>query len=273
MHPHNFLIFDIETIPDIDGIRLLNELSPDMFDKDVAQFAFDKQKEKTGSNFLPQYLHKIICLSAVLRTPQSFSVFSLYSPTQSEAEIVDRFFKGIERYMPQIVSWNGSGFDLPVLNYRAMKHGIAAARFWETGERFNDFRWNNYISRYHMRHLDLMDTLALYNGKSNAPLDKLAKLLGFPGKLGVDGNEVWPLWQEGDAESIRQYCETDVLNTYLLFLRFRRLRGELTASMEASEWALIQQDLKAKIEKDADNNLHWEEFLDAWNLKESETAQ
>ena len=122
-------------------------------------------------------------------------------------------------------------------------------------------------------HLDLMDTLALYNGKSNAPLDKLTKLLGFPGKLGVDGNEVWPLWQEGDAESIRQYCETDVLNTYLLFLRFRRLRGELTASMEASEWALIQQDLKAKIEKDADNNPHWLEFLDSWNLKESETAQ
>lgn len=270
MNPQNFLIFDIETIPDIEGIRALNELSPDMSEADVANFAFEKQKEKTGHEFLPQYLHQIICLSAVLKTPQSFSVFSLYSPAQKEAEIVDRFFKGIERYVPQIVSWNGTGFDLPVLNYRAMKYGITATRYWDTGELRQDFRWNNYISRYHMRHLDLMDVLALYNGKSNAPLDKFAKLVGFPGKLGIDGSEVWPLWQAGDAESIRQYCETDVLNTYLLFLRFRRMRGELSPQMESAEWSMIQRDLKAKIEKDEESNSHWLEFLDAWNFKESE---
>lgn len=265
----NYLIFDIETIPDIEGIRLLNELSPDMPAKEVAQLAFDKQKEKTGHEFLPHYLHRIVCLSAVLRTRQSFSVFSLYSPAQKEAEIVARFFNGIERYAPQIVSWNGTGFDLPVLNYRAMKHGIAAAHFWEMGESNHAFRWNNYVCRYHMRHLDLMDMLALYNGKSNAPLDKLAKLVGFPGKLGIDGGEVWSLWQAGESDAIRQYCETDVLNTYLLFLRFRRLRGELNESMERAEWNTIEQYLQDKIEKDEENNPQWMEFLDAWDFKKS----
>jgi predicted PolB exonuclease-like 3'-5' exonuclease len=95
-----------------------------------------------------------------------------------------------------------------------------------------DFKWNNYISRYHTRHLDLMDLLALYNGRANAPLDDLAKLFGFPGKLGMDGGKVWEAWQAGKSAEIRDYCETDVINTYLVYNRFRRLRGELTCAEE-----------------------------------------
>ena len=264
MAPQNFLIFDIETIPDIESIRTLKELSPDMPAAQVAEKAFKEQQEKSGSDFLPQYLHQIVCLSAVLKTPQGMNIFSLYSPAQSEAEIVDRFFKGIERYVPQIVSWNGTGFDLPVLHYRALKYGVAAPRYWDTGEMRNDFRWNNYISRYHMRHLDLMDILALYNGRSTAPLDKLAKILGFPGKLGTDGSRVWEQWQAGEAEEIRQYCETDVLNTYLIFLRFRRMKGEISPEMERAEWAQIYAYLQAKLEKDEVANAHWLDFIDAW---------
>jgi predicted PolB exonuclease-like 3'-5' exonuclease len=121
-----------------------------------------------------------------------------------------------------------------------------------------DFKWNNYISRYHTRHLDLMDLLALYNARANAPLDDLAKLYGFPGKLGMDGSKVWEAWQAGKSAEIRDYCETDVINTYLVFNRFRRFRGELTASEEASEIDFIKAQL-SKI-----GAPHWQEFLAAW---------
>jgi hypothetical protein len=80
------------------------------------------------------------------------------------------------------VSWNGGGFDLPVLHYRGLIHGVTAPRYWDMGEGdyrdSRDFKWNNYISRYHMRHLDLMDLLAMYQPRGSAPLDQLARLMG-----------------------------------------------------------------------------------------------
>jgi predicted PolB exonuclease-like 3'-5' exonuclease len=98
------------------------------------------------------------------------------------------FFELIEKYTPQLVSWNGSGFDLPVLHYRAMLNQVAAPRYWEMGESNDsdskDFKWNNYINRYHMRHIDLMDVLAKHNGRANAPLDAIAKVVWLPRKNG-----------------------------------------------------------------------------------------
>ena len=120
------------------------------------------------------------------------------------------------------MSWNGSGFDLPVLHYRGLIHGVQCARYWDQGEDDKEFKWNNYISRYHSRHLDLMDLLAMYTGRANAPLDELARLIGFPGKLGMDGSKVWEAYQQGKLDEIRNYCETDVANTYLVFARASR---------------------------------------------------
>jgi 3'-5' exonuclease len=149
-----------------------------------------------------------------------------------------------------------------VLHYRGMLHGVSAPRYWDLGDGdyadSRDFKWNNYISRYHMRHLDLMDLLALYNARANAPLDDLAKLFGFPGKLGMDGGKVWEAWQAGKSAEIRDYCETDVINTYLVYNRFRRLRGELTAAEEGAEIEFIKAQL-ARI-----GAPHWQQFLAAW---------
>ena len=93
--------------------------------------------------------------------------------------------------MPQLVSWNGGGFDLPVLHYRGLRHGVVAGKYWDMGDDDREFKYNNYISRYHLRHLDLMDLLAMYQPRANAPLDAMAKLCGFPGKLGMDGSQVY----------------------------------------------------------------------------------
>ncbi len=257
------LVFDIETIPDVDGLRRLNDLPSELSDDEVAELAFQQRRAKTGNDFLQLHLQRVVTISCVLRTSEGLNVWSLSEPKLSEGEIIQRFFDGIEKFTPQIISWNGSGFDLPVLHYRGMLHGVTAPRYWDLGDGdyadSRDFKWNNYISRYHMRHLDLMDLLALYNPRGNAPLDDLAKLYGFPGKLGMDGGKVWEAFQGGKIAEIRDYCETDVINTYLVFNRFRRMRGELTAQEEKAECDFI----KARLNEIGAP--HWKEFLAAWH--------
>ncbi|HEY7985600.1 MAG TPA: 3'-5' exonuclease, partial [Methylophilaceae bacterium] len=158
------------------------------------------------------------------------------------------------------VSWNGGGFDLPVLHYRGLIHGVKAPRYWDMGEDDREFKWNNYISRYHTRHLDLMDVLAMYQPRANAPLNEIAQLCGFPGKLGMDGSKVWDAYKNGEIEAIRNYCETDVVNTYLVFLRFQLMRGTLTAEAHINEVNLVRETLENEAAP------HWKEFLAAWPL-------
>jgi predicted PolB exonuclease-like 3'-5' exonuclease len=264
------LVFDIETIPDVAGLRRLHALDPALSDAEVAELAFQQRRAQNGSDFLPLHLQRIAVISCALRVGSDFRVWSLSEPEDAgqhpersaEAEIIQRFFDGIERYTPQIVSWNGGGFDLPVLHYRGLIHGIVAPRYWDLGDGdyadSRDFKWNNYISRYHTRHLDLMDVLAMYQPRASAPLDDLAKLIGFPGKLGMDGGKVWEAWCAGKIAEIRDYCETDVLNTYLVATRFRLMRGELSPAEYDAEIAFVRGEL-GKI-----NKPHWREFLAAW---------
>ena len=256
------LVFDIETIPDVAGLRRLNELPAELSDEEVAELAFQQRRAKSGNDFLPLHLQRIVTISCVLRTSEGFKVWSLSEPDLNEGAIIQRFFDGIEKFTPQIVSWNGGGFDLPVLHYRGMLHGVVAPRYWDMGDGdyadSRDFKWNNYISRYHTRHLDLMDLLAMYQPRANAPLDDLAKLIGFPGKLGMDGGKVWEAWQAGEIAGIRDYCETDVMNTYLVFLRFRLMRGEMSRAEYDAEIAFVRAELE-KLDKP-----HWREFLAAW---------
>jgi len=261
------LVFDIETIPDVAGLRLLNAYPDSMSDAEVANAAMDDRATQTGQAFLPLYLQKIIAISCVIRRttkeglPQ-FKVGSLGAPDDDEKALVQAFYELIEKYTPQLVSWNGSGFDLPVLHYRALLNQVAAPRYWEMGESTDsdskDFKWNNYINRYHLRHIDLMDVLAKHNARANAPLDALAKLCGFPGKLGMDGSQVWPAYQRGEIEQIRQYCETDVVNTYLVYCRFQQMRGGFTADEYEEELAYVKQQL----EQDAkQGKAPWPEYL------------
>lgn len=252
------LVFDLETIPDVHGLRVLNEWSDEIPDDEVVRRASEARLAAVGHEFLPLHLQRIAVIGCVFRDDQGLRVRTLGRADDTEAVLIQQFFKTIEHYTPRLVSWNGSGFDLPVLHYRALVHGVNAARYWDMGEDDRDFRYSNYISRYHMRHLDLMDVLAKYNGRANAPLDQLARLCGFPGKLGMDGSQVWPAWRDGRAEDVRAYCETDVINTWLMYCRFRLMRGELTAEQYEGEVDLVRATLGAI---DAP---HWREYLAAW---------
>jgi hypothetical protein len=252
------LVFDIETVPDVAGARRLQPAWSSLSDAELAQRLFDERREKTGSDFLPLHLHRVVAISCVFRDDSGFRVRSIGTPDDDEGRLIQAFFATVERYTPQLVSWNGGGFDLPVLHYRGLIHGVHAARYWELGEDDRDFRYNNYISRYHTRHIDLMDLLAMYQPRASAPLDDLAKLCGFAGKLGMDGSRVWEAFQAGGIEQVRNYCETDVVNTYLLYTRFRRLRGVLDELACAAEERLVRETLAALPQP------HWQEYLNAW---------
>jgi predicted PolB exonuclease-like 3'-5' exonuclease len=109
-----------------------------------------------------------------------------------------------------------------------------------------------------MRHLDLMDLLALYQPRAAVRLDQIAQLIGFPGKLGMDGSQVWDAYQAGKIAEIRHYCETDVVNTYLVYLRFQMMRGALTGERYDAECAVVRTSLGKSGES------HWQEFLGHW---------
>jgi predicted PolB exonuclease-like 3'-5' exonuclease len=253
----NILVFDIETVPDVELGRRLYDV-PDFDDATVAKVMFFKQKQARHSDFLPPPMQRVICVSAVLRTREALHVFSLGDEKSSEKELVQRFFDGLDRYSPCLVSWNGAGFDLPVLHYRALKHGVNARRYWDTGDGDREFRYNNYLNRFHWRHIDLMDVLAGYQGGRGASLELVAQLVGLPGKLGMSGDRVWGAYQRGEIKEIRDYCEIDVLNTYLVFLRFQLMRGELDASRYDAELL----ELETKLEQAAEP--HLQRFLEAW---------
>ena len=257
------LAFDIETIPDAHAIRTLHDFPNDISDADVVEYALQKRRAQNGSDFLPLHLHRVVAISCCLRwSEDKVHVSTIGKIEDDEATVLRKFYDLLERYTPQLVSWNGGGFDLPVLHYRSLIHGISAARYWDMGDGdfgdSRDFKWNNYLSRYHMRHCDLMDVLAMYNGRANAPLDQMAKLCGFPGKMGMDGSKVWNAFQQGQLQEVRDYCETDAANTYLMFMRFQLLRGVYNPQEYQAEIDRLYHHLNAQPQE------HWQQFCQMW---------
>jgi len=253
------LVFDIETIPDIEGLRALRGADLATGDAEVYAAEQAERKDSGKSDMLPLYLQRVLVISCVFRSAKGLTVQSFADRDgKGEGAIIQTFFDKIEKHQPQLVSWNGGGFDLPVLHYRGLKHGVVADKYWDMGEDDREYKWNNYISRYHTRHLDLMDLLALYQPRASAPLDAIARSCGFPGKLGMDGSQVHAAFAGGKLEDIRRYCETDVMNTWLVYCRFQKMRGGFTEAEHEREVALARETIAAIDEP------HWAEYLAAW---------
>lgn len=256
----NVLAFDIETIPDVESGRKLLELPADLSDADIAKAMMRARQEKTGSDFIATHLQQVVAISLVYRNTASdkLSVWTIGDESSSEKDMVQNFFDGIDRTAPTLVTWNGSGFDLPVMHYRALKNGVVASRYWDLGEDDSSFKWNNYLGRFHLRHTDLMDVLAAYNPRAFAPLDEIAIMLGFPGKMGMSGSKVWDEYQAGNLKAIRDYCETDALNTYLVYLHWMQMRGHLSPQHLDKEHQALRELLKAS------EGEHLNAFEEAW---------
>jgi predicted PolB exonuclease-like 3'-5' exonuclease len=253
----NVLVFDIETVPDVETGRRLYDLHG-LSDADTGKAMLHMRQQKAGSEFLPHHLHRVCAISVVLRHADGVKVWSLGQVDSDEAELLRCFFDAIDKFTPTLVSWNGGRFDLPVLHYRALLHGIQAPRYWDTGSEDRDFRWNNYLSRYHERHSDLMDVLSGYQLNACTTLDEVATMLGFPGKMGMSGARVWDAFLAGEIPAIRNYCESDALNTYLVYLRFQLIRGNLTDVAYERELELLRSTIEQE------DQPHFRQFLDNW---------
>ena len=251
------MIFDIETVPDLVTGRRLNKIDPNLDELDVIKILYliNRQK-KQGSEFLQHYLHKIVAISVLVQDGDFLKIWSLGNAIDDEKNLLERFFHGLEIYQPTLVSWNGTGFDLPVIHYRALLHQVTSKIYWETGERVSEFKWNNYLNRYHNRHIDIMDLLSGYQKSAVVSLDDIATMLGFPGKMVLTGDQVLDCYLAQDLQKIRNYCEIDVLNTYLVFLRLQYIRGVVTQE----NYLLLSESLKSYLEKL--NTEHFNNFLE-----------
>ncbi|WP_435931544.1 3'-5' exonuclease [Moraxella bovoculi] len=249
------LVFDIETIPDVEtGRRLYPELK-DLSEDDALTALIALRQAEAGNDFMRLPLHKIACLSFLWVENGEFSLHSLALDRLTEADILRKFFRAFAK-KPVLVSWNGSGFDVPVLLYRALHHKISAPAL------FNSANRPDYLYRYGEMHVDLMDKMSLYNGYSKQKLDTIAALCGFAGKGEIDGSQVVPMVQSGDWQKLTTYCESDVLNTWLIYLRWLILTGK--ADLDGCEMMIEQtHEFVSKI-KNPDDTLRHERFLDAW---------
>ena len=203
-----YLVLDIETIPDADRWH---------------------RPESGEAAFPPTWAHRIIVVGClwldhgyrlkrfgVIGEPEAASTGS---PDQRERRLLEDFSRFVGRARPVLVTYNGRSFDLPVIVMRSLCHAIALPWYY----RDRDIRY-----RYSEDgHLDLCDWLADHGAARAGTLDALARLIGLPGKIGVDGSQVDSLYQAGQLDSIQTYCLADVAQTALLFLRFRLLQGQI----------------------------------------------
>lgn len=244
-----FFAFDVETVADVEAGRRLYGLEG-LDDPDAAKAMRQLRMQESGRDFLRLFLHRVVAVSGVLRRrswsggDDRIEILSLGAPESGERKLVESFFHLVETRAPTLVTWNGSGFDLPVLVYRALHHGVSAGRYFET--RDPDYRFNNYLNRYHERHTDLMDVFASHQIRAAAPLHDLARFLGLPGKGELRGEDVEGRYFAGEIGAIRDYCEVDALLTWLVFLRFDRLRGRLDDAGLAHELALVREAVRGR---------------------------
>lgn len=256
------LAFDIETVPDMEIVRheFSTILENQMSDQEVIEKVDKHLMETKGNSFLPLQCHQIVALSGTLlrhneRKPIHISTFrhkfSSGLNTYDEKGALEDFFSkltGLSAYDTQLVSWNGNNFDLPLMNLRCLKHLIPAPHFWD--KHSPQKRFNNYITRYHDLHIDLMDTLALY-GIGKVSLDAACQVAGIVGKNGVDGSSVYDFYQAGRLDDIAAYCETDTVSTMILYLRFCVMKGVITETEYYDYYTMIKTEMNRKSSENA----------------------
>lgn len=236
-------VFDCETIPDTTLLRRVYGYAGS--DLDVCKAAFWDQKEASGSEFLPIMFHKVVAISAVMA--DEFGKFMRVSTMkgENEREILAKFINFINDHNPRLISFNGRGFDLPMIMVRAMRYNLSCPSYFESDNKeLNKNKWENYRSRYDGRfHLDLLDHISDFRAVSGLKLDTLCASLNLPGKYDIHGDQVTELFFKGEIAKINEYCESDTLNTYWLFLKYELLRGNLTKDDYASFLTIMSEFL------------------------------
>ncbi|MBN1420851.1 MAG: ribonuclease H-like domain-containing protein [Planctomycetes bacterium] len=252
-----YIIFDIETIGDGDLIARTIYAGEDLSPEDaLARAHADALRDSDGrSDFVASSLVIPVAIG-VARVGRDLGLRSLTAldrPAFRTETMVEQFWKGVEKYPGAcLVDFNGRCFDMPVLELAAFRYAIPIPWYYRPV----------YRNRYNGdRHLDLLDWLTNFGAsRLKGGLDLLAKLIGKPGKLGIRGEDVESLWRAGRRAEIADYCLTDVLDTYFVFLRTRVLTGEITPAAERRLVEACRRDLEAR----AKDEPFLRVYLDAW---------
>jgi len=254
-----FLVFDIESAPDGKLIKKVRYPKEDMDEKDAIERYQKEILESTNgvSNFIPvtfQYPLSV-CIAKVDGEFRLKEIVSLDEPEFRPGEMTKQFWFGLEAFYKNasLVSFNGRGFDVPLMELMAYRYGIGAKRHFtdKFGTRF----------RHGTRHIDLQDFLSNYSAiKMNGGLNLLSKILGKPGKMETKGSEVYDLFLQNKLTQINDYCIHDVLDTYFVFLRSRVLLGELSIDKEQE----IVSETKNYLEKNQTKTEAFTQYLINW---------
>jgi 3'-5' exonuclease len=217
------IVWDLETVPDLGGFAAANDL---VGKSDV------EVREAIGDKFPKHIYHSIVCIGALIAHRESdyWAVDAVGAPhvcDRTEKELISAFCDKIAELSPQLVTFNGNSFDLPVLRYRAMVHGVSAP----------GLSTRPYFHRYTEDAVDLCDALSSFSPGGKATLHEISRVMGLSGKpKGIDGGEVERYFHEGKIKEIADYCETDVVNTFKVWLRYELFRGMLSQNaFEASQ--------------------------------------
>jgi predicted PolB exonuclease-like 3'-5' exonuclease len=226
----SFLVFDIETRVDKALLRATQFAGLGIGDDDAYERMRDRLRHESDgrSDFFPVTYHLPISIALVgAGDDYAFTdVAVLGADHLGEEGLVREFWRRLETFEGTLVSFNGRGFDLPVLELQALRHGCALPRYF--GER-------NGLRQRSGRHLDLYDCLSNFGAaRLRGGLDLVAKLVGLPGKSDVAGGDVQRLWERGRWAEIHRYCADDALQTYFVLLRVEQLRGRLTPEQVAT---------------------------------------
>ncbi len=240
------IIFDIETIPDISsGKKIFNEEN----NKNEEEIMQKMINIKPNSKIIPHYLQKIILISLLIVNKNELKIISIGNFEIEEKEIIELFFEYLNKYLPTLVSWNGNNFDIPVINYRSIINEVPNARYWDNGTIYKEYKWNNYQNRYHTKHIDLMEVISVYNSNAYSSLNNLSIVCNLPGKMLMKGEEVYNYYKEKKINEIKMYCEIDIINTYLIYLKYLYVK----TIINQKEYKLEIKRLKENILNNSDN--------------------
>lgn len=233
-----YLIQDIETIPESE---LAGSWEP----------TAEEIKKANGDPFPPIWAHKVINIGMLVLDENLLPVNCGCAAQglvggKGERAMVERWSnigRGEYQHYTDVepktggpltlVDYNGRGFDMPVLQYRAFRYGITLD--WYMG-RIPDNRGmmssfsKTYRDRYSGKHLDMAELWTNHGAFTRPPLKHLAKLIGLPGKTGIDGSQTYQAWKDKRFKELDQYVMEDVYQTAFIFFRYKMMSGEIDLS-------------------------------------------